>query len=404
MMEFAGQRFGNAWSRAARGITDRAEAIGLLAPFLVYDILVKGKPVAHWFAQTNGKRLSDTERTWLQAQQAAWISVWEVLAVEPGRSLELQDLLTGEVREVQEVGASKTLVARYAVLARVADYKGISLLCGCHARPLPPREAADVVRQARSRLRRKGVVPTGRLRDEKIGRYLIARWEDAVEELDERPATPPKLQNTDEEDLLLTVDRFAFDPSQRSEIAAALAAIDGVQPPESGEADGSYAFNRPGNPTPGRRQDVVIAHAWIGDGKLRVETNSVERADRIRKQIEAACGGQIRHRSREHTDPVALMGKRELARGPGQGPPMPSSDPSSDEANALILDFKRRHYTDWPDQPLPALGGETPRVAVRTKDGREQVDLLLKEFESGEARNPEGQRFDFSDLRRELGL
>jgi hypothetical protein len=253
-------------------------------------------------------------------------------------------------------------------------------------------------------LRRKGVVPTGRLRDEKIGRYLIARWEDAVEELDERPATPPKLQNTDEEDLLLTVDRFAFDPSQRSEIAAALATIDGVQPPESGEADGSYAFNRPGNPTPGRRQDVVIAHAWIGDGKLRVETNSVERADRIRKQIEAACGGQIRHRSREHTDPVALMGKRELARGPGQGPPMPSSDPSSDEANALILDFKRQHYADWPDQPLPALGGETPRVAVRTEDGREQVDLLLKEFESGEARNPEGQRFDFSDLRRELGL
>jgi hypothetical protein len=44
------------------------------------------------------------------------------------------------------------------------------------------------------------------------------------------------------------------------------------------------------------------------------------------------------------------------------------------------------------------------RAAVRTKAGREQVDLLLKEFEAGEARLPEDQRFDFSDLRRELGL
>jgi len=41
---------------------------------------------------------------------------------------------------------------------------------------------------------------------------------------------------------------------------------------------------------------------------------------------------------------------------------------------------------------------------VRTQAGREQVDLLLKECEISEARQPEGQRFDFSDLRRELGL
>ena len=404
MIEFAGQRFGDAWSRAARGITERNEAIGLLAPFLVYQVLVKGKPVARWFAQANARRLSDTERSWLQAQQTAWLSVWEVLSVEPGRSLELRDLLTGEVRDVQEVSASKSLVARHAVLARVADYKGMSLLCGCHARPLPPREAADVVRQARSRLRRKGTVPTARLRDEKTSRYLITRWEDAVEELDGRPVTLPKLQNTDEEDLLITVDRFAFDPSRRSEIEAALATIDGVLPPESGEADGSYAFNRPGNPTPGSRQDILLARAWIDDGKLRVESNSVERADRIREQIETACGERIRHRSREHTDPIALMGKRDLAGDPGEGPPQPASGPSSDKANALILDFKRQHYSDWPDQSLPALGGETPRAAVRTKDGKEQVKLLLKEFEAGEARLPEGQRLDFDDLRRELGL
>jgi hypothetical protein len=164
--------------------------------------------------------------------------------------------------------------------------------------------------------------------------------------------------------------------------------------------DGSYLFGRLGSPSRPSLQDTVLGNALVGDGKLRLETNSVERADRIRKQIEAACGERIRHRSREHSDPVALMGRRKVAPGPGEGQPMPSSD----EANALILDFKQKHYADWLDMPLPALGGKTPRAAVRTKAGREQVDLLLKEIESMEARLPEGQRFDFSDLRRELGL
>jgi hypothetical protein len=50
------------------------------------------------------------------------------------------------------------------------------------------------------------------------------------------------------------------------------------------------------------------------------------------------------------------------------------------------------------------LGGQTPRAAVRTKAGRAQVDLLLKEAELAEARGPKGQAFDFSILRRELGL
>jgi hypothetical protein len=77
---------------------------------------------------------------------------------------------------------------------------------------------------------------------------------------------------------------------------------------------------------------------------------------------------------------------------------------SSAEEDQLLLAVKAKHYADWVDQPIPALGDETPRAAVRTKSGRQQVDLLLKECENHEARLPAGQRFDFGDIRRELGL
>ena len=400
MMDFAVRRFADTWRRSARGIAEREGVIGLVVPWLVYQVLFDGKPLAHWLTQENDSRLSDTERTWLGAQQAAWLSVWEVLAVEPGCGLKLRDLLTGEVREVQEVGASKTLVVRSAMLARVVDYEGLSLLCGSHARPLPPREAAGVVGHTGALLRRKGLDPRDRLHEEQMGRYLISRWEDALAELEGRPVALPRVQNTDGDDLLLTVDRFAFDPSLRSEIEARLATIEGVRPLEGGASERGYLFERPGSPPHGALQVTLLGSVRIGEGKLRVETNSVARADQIRERIEAALGERIRHRAREHTDPLALIGRDDAGSAPGEAP----SWLSSEEASTAILEVKRRHYAHWLDQPLPALGGIPPRAAVRTQAGREQVDLLLKECEISEARQPEGQRFDFSDLRRELGL
>jgi hypothetical protein len=35
------------------------------------------------------------------------------------------------------------------------------------------------------------------------------------------------------------------------------------------------------------------------------------------------------------------------------------------------------------DQEIPALGGKTPREAVKTTDGREAVEALLKDAERG---------------------
>ena len=37
----------------------------------------------------------------------------------------------------------------------------------------------------------------------------------------------------------------------------------------------------------------------------------------------------------------------------------PAPEPPTPEMEQLALEFKRRHYADWLDHPLPALGGET---------------------------------------------
>ena len=82
----------------------------------------------------------------------------------------------------------------------------------------------------------------------------------------------------------------------------------------------------------------------------------------------------------------------------------------SPEAQQFLLEFKQRHYADWIDHALPALEGKTPREALGTASGRAAVDTLLKDMENRERRGAGGAGgaggppFDFTGIRRELGL
>jgi hypothetical protein len=77
---------------------------------------------------------------------------------------------------------------------------------------------------------------------------------------------------------------------------------------------------------------------------------------------------------------------------------------SSPEVAAALVAFKNEEYRAWLDQEIPALGGKTPRQAVKTPARRRQVEVILKEIEHRESREPEGARFDVRRLRADLGL
>ena len=390
--DFAFERFGDAWLGFVRDFEDPLIAVLLASPWSVFHHRVDRTTVLEAYLRSPPRVVSPVERGWLEAQRAAWLSVWEVVAVDPGKSLTLHDLLSGEERFVHESGASASLVLRDAVLGRVVDHAEGSFLCGMHPNPLPPWDATEVVRRARGRLRRRRKVPVGRLRDEAFGRYLIRRWEEAVDWLDARAGVMPELRNNDGDLLLLTTDHFRVEPAGRPAVEARLAAMEGVEPPAD-DGDPAYVFFPPGAAQPDDGQRTVLGVARFTDTSLRVDSNSVERADALRARIEAACGDDIRHRAREHADPTSDAAPF----------PPPGSAPAVPVPDEILHELKRRHYADWPDHPLPALDGMTPREAVRTADGRAAVDNLLKEMENQEQRAP-GAAFDFSALRRALGL
>ena len=297
---------------------------------------------------------------------------------------------------MREASASETLVARDAILGRVIDGADVSVLCGVHPRVLTPLDAAGVVERARRRIRLRHRVPTERLREEAFARSLIRWWEEAVVERDRQARLPMALHNTDGDSLLLTTDHFEIAPGARAAVEAALARLDGVQPPDEDDDPPAYRFTRPGNAMHGGWETTLLGRASVTDTALRVESNSRERADALRARVEAACGDRIRHRAREHADPMS-------SKAPHQERP-PAPEPVPPEAEQILLQFKERHYGAWPDEKLPALGGKTPREATGTAQGRAAVDALLKDMENHEQRSAQVAPFDFSPLRRELGL
>lgn len=382
---FAHHRFGPQWSGPEMDLDE--DGLTLFLPWAPWTCAVGGTQVADAFLQENASRLSEEEREWFAAQKRAWLSAWEVTHVEPG-TIGVRDLLTGELRSVSEELASQSLVARDVVLARVVDHRGTSYFGGLYARSLSPFDADGVVHALRSKLRiREGAVAVEPLRDPELGRFLIGQWRDAVRDADERRSRPPELRNTDGDPLLFVTESFRFAAKSRAEIMKRLAAMDGA---ERGDED-EILFFRIG--ASGRRKPdrTVVGRAVLAADTLRVETNSERRGEALARRVRDACAGLLRRAG-------STIERPSLER---KGAP---AEPASEREQALAREYKERHYRDWIDTPLAALGGKSPRAAARSAKWRETLDLLLRDMENRENRRPAAERFDFGRIRSELGL
>ena len=84
-------------------------------------------------------------------------------------------------------------------------------------------------------------------------------------------------------------------------------------------------------------------------------------------------------------------------------------DDQQDSANEIsppivaetMREFLDKHYQSWIDTPLPALDGRTPRQAIKTKSGKDEVVVVLKYMENMEGHRALQQgecRYDFGWL------
>lgn len=311
-----------------------------------------GKLLLDHFLAARGRGLGRGEIAAVTALRHAWFSMFAIVAVRRNVGFTARDLLTDETFEVTEVAATQTLRAGGCILAwmmKVGDHVELAgALC-----EVPDGSRAD----ARAAIEKPGVSPSA------------LSWA-ALRAIRTAPKRMPTLQTTDGEGLMFCKAHFAV----RDE--------DAVFERLHDHAD----LAREGDVFTWLARHTVLGTIRLADGELVLETMSRERLTRGKELLSETLGDLVTHRIDSLTDVEAAM---------RDAPPSREGPEVAPEAVAAYL---RDYYRRWLDESIPALGGKTPRKAVKTKQGRAQVEALLADLE------PQAEQIDLAGLRRELGL
>jgi hypothetical protein len=152
---------------------------------------------------------------------------------------------------------------------------------------------------------------------------------------------------------------------------------------------------------------TVLGNLELARRTLTVTVNSDGRMARIRALVEPALGALVGAPAieRQNTEEL-LANKRKTGRRGGQVPGS-ASGMSAEERTAITQAFLDSHYAHTLDDPVPALGGVTPRSAANSETGRPKVVDWLKGLENSHARAAQrdpAQEYDCSWMWDELGL
>lgn len=320
---------------------------------------------------------TDAERVIFESRRDSILSLFRVASVEAAESLVAANVFDGKEYEVTDRRLSTSLRPGDFVFLRLCPIR--EWYFPCIAGPALPRSRVhSILEDLESEPRTHP--STGDLRDRcvAVGRLW---FEPQLVEFER-----PRLVNHDGDPIEFVSGLFAV--RDWDTLRRALDAHDDFHSAPDDDEDsglGSWVDS----------DETVIATLGEVAGTLVVETNSMPRHERARDWLEEIPGVRfVRHSTRTLDD------------FPNQ-PPTDAPVELPPEAIRAIVPQLEKKILGWLDDEIPALGGETPRQAVRTSEGRTKVERLINSMIDPTSGLPDGV-LDFEELRRrmrsELGL
>ena len=357
--------------------------------WLIHDCVPPrlGHPIIQEFLKRSPGGLTMRQRKILEAWTRARCSIFEVQEVRRGSGVRLKDLLVGGERFVDDVNTSKRAALWDCYLARVEEFEGRHVFTATVLtipQPLvaPLKEWAIGAREL-----------SGLSWDDFLHAHSHHMRQE-VSRLINRSAESTRVVSFEGDELVFSRARYAA--LDEDAVRQALAQSKAFHPEED---PGEYGWlDETADATGARR---AFGHVHLGGGELKLECPTRQRFERGKALLEFLAGDHLRHLDDDFTSWQSALRERE----PSPAAPKASTLPPEVEREP-VGEFLDQHYSSWPDTPLPALDGQTPREAVATAEGRERVVDLLKSFENGaERRRSEGLAwFDVSKLKAALGV
>jgi hypothetical protein len=349
-----------------------------------------------WLATTDAE-VPDLDRVYIETACRSPMSVFAVERVIPGRSIDLKDVLTGRRFHVLEQGASRSLRVADLLFTRVVTIDGVSVMLGAAPFIVPPHWHIRIIDWRERELRRR-VLTRQDLADFDI-EIRDLYFDIAAELLD---PTPPQLCNTDGDPVALTTLTYELKTPVgiAFEKLASLATVHGedhsdevIRDAAGAVTSASLTWMKPGNRQHKDWTNTVLGNIRLAAGSLIADVNSARRADRLKREIAKRLGRTavlIDTKVEEPSDAIEAIAEA----APGSSP----------ELEAIQEEMIRKHWEDWLDERVPALGNKTPRQAARTARGRERLEALLAAFDRDDADRRDGMAAHLATIRQALAL
>jgi hypothetical protein len=226
---------------------------------------------------------------------------------------------------------------------------------------------------------------------------------------------PPRMVNFDGHDIVFTEMRYVLRPGVTAEIERRLDIAPLIERDSEGVPEWTWLQGEPWPPVQGQKHapsgDLegedggwTFARLALNADSLVLTCNSRERAEAAKPKLAELLGGLIGEPlTGMQTMEQAIAENREKR---GEESAAPEAVPP-EIAGPLLTEFMDDHYRRCLSQPIGMLDGKTPRQAVRSKKGREQVVAWLKYLENTTARRARDEpaaTYDFTWMWEELGI
>ncbi|RYH11506.1 hypothetical protein [Tropicimonas sp. IMCC6043] len=362
------------------------------------------------YLKRRGWKETAQNRAYFEALRDAPVSLYEVSAIKPGVSMVLRDLLSDAAPvTVREKSATQMLKPWDRIAVRIVPERDHHVISGAL---LPfPAEAVDlltdVLRDALNLGRRKKLRLSANQRRQCAPLFANAwLFESLPRALD---IEPMQLGNIDGDELVFHDLRFPLAAGVvQKDVVARLARVPAFDPagPKVWNwlvAEGTPATRPAGGIALGQAISgaTVLGMLELKGKALTLSVNSAARADRGEALIMDGLGDLLKPPLTAIRTVQQMMAERDDTDG------LQNEDEIPPEiARQIVHDHLDRHYRDILDQPVPALGDKTPRLATRSAAGRKKVVEWLKLIENRSASQPGSPlaEHDFGWMWEELGV
>ena len=388
-----------------------------------------GRNIADDYLRRRGWKESVATREYINGLRTSVISLYEVSSVLPGEALTLRDLIRGDeqvhvlekrgsqgLRQWDRIATRVIPLRQHSVISgtlMVFDYRNSEALLAAlsRVRRKAPQDVAAVVREFGIKADEAALaaeLTPDRLLGQAAFMFTSFWLDDALKATQGRGR--PEMVNAEGDPIAFTRLHFRLRPGATAEqVRLGLAGVPALRQEDAGfwnwlAEPGTKPKSVPRRP---RAQSListmddgalVLGTVSLNGRRLTLEANSAARAARGKALLERAVAGLIGPPLTEQADLDQMLSQ--------ERPPPAPSGLSPEQERAIVHKGLDEHYRRVLDEPIPALGGKSPRAAAKTPKGREKVAAWLKMLENHAAHRPPGDpmgSYDIGWMWQELG-